>query len=213
MNLKDPTGRLARWTLTLQWYNFNIQYHPRIGHSNAAVLSRHVYTISQQTMSPQTSTEELRKAQGRDDKLQPLIQYLKNGTLPSDAQTAEKLIQQEGQYFLSDDDILCKQSYAEKKTVIQWVVPKTLEMELLHLCQDHFMSSFLDLNKTYECLRSTYFWNNMFADLQRWIKSCVSCAQKKRVIHHSKPPLLPIVVSNCQTSTCCSYSTQLPDQP
>ena len=46
-------------------------------------------------MSPQTSTEELRKAQGRDDKLQPLIQYLKNGTLPSDAQTAEKLMQQE----------------------------------------------------------------------------------------------------------------------
>ena len=35
----------------------------------------------------------------------------------------------------------------------------------------------------------------MFADLQRWIKSCISCAQKKRDAHHSKPPLLPIAVS------------------
>ena len=35
----------------------------------------------------------------------------------------------------------------------------------------------------------------MFADLQRWIKSCVSCALKKRDVHHSKPPFLPIAVS------------------
>ena len=35
----------------------------------------------------------------------------------------------------------------------------------------------------------------MFADLQRWIKFCISCAQKKRDVHHSKPPLLPIAVS------------------
>ena len=146
-------------------------------------------------MCPQTSTEELQEAQCRDDKLQPLIQYLKNGTLHKDAQTAEKFVQQEGQYFLSDNDILYKQSYAGKETVIQLVVPKTLQVELLHWCHDHFMSGHLGLNKTYERLRSTYFWNNMLTDLQRWIKSCVSCAQKKRDVHHSKPPLLLIVVS------------------
>ena len=57
------------------------------------------------------------------------------------------------------------------------------------------MSGHLDLNKTYERLRSTYFWNNMIADLQRCIKSCVSCAQKKRDVYHTKPPLLPIAIS------------------
>ena len=67
--------------------------------------------------------------------------------------------------------------------------------ELLHWCHDHFTSGHLKLNKTYERLRSTYFWNNMFADLQRWIKSCAFCPQKKRDVHHSKPPLLPIAVS------------------
>ena len=35
----------------------------------------------------------------------------------------------------------------------------------------------------------------MFADLQRWIKACVSCAQKKKDVHHSKPPLLPVAIS------------------
>ena len=48
-------------------------------------------------MLPQTSTEVLQKAQNRDDKLQPLVQYLKDETLPKDAQAAEKLMRQEGQ--------------------------------------------------------------------------------------------------------------------
>ena len=99
------------------------------------------------------------------------------------------------QYFLSCNNILYRHSYVGKRTVIQLVVPKTLPTEFLHWCHDHFTSGHLGLNKTYECLRSTYFWNNMFADLQHWIKSCVSCAQKKRDVHHSKSPLLPVAVS------------------
>ena len=51
-------------------------------------------------------TEELRNAQNRDDKLQPLIQYLKDGTLPKEALTAENIMLQEGQYFLSDNEIV-----------------------------------------------------------------------------------------------------------
>ena len=157
MNLRDQTGRLARWALTLQGYDFNIQYRPGKDHGNADALSWCIYTVSQQPKFPQTSTEELREAQGRDDKLQLLIQYLKDGVLPNDAQTPEKLMRQEGQYFLSDDDILYKQSYAGKKTAIQLAVPKTLQMKFLDWCHDHFMSGHLGLYKTYEHLRSTYF--------------------------------------------------------
>ena len=35
----------------------------------------------------------------------------------------------------------------------------------------------------------------MFADLRRWVKSCFSCAQNKRDVHHLKPPLLPMALS------------------
>ena len=165
MSLYDPTGRLARWAMTLQKYDFTIQYRPGKDHSNADALLQRVYTISHQPMLPQTLTEELRNAQIRDDKFQPLIRYLHDWALPKDAPTAEKILGQEGQYFLSDNNILHRQSHTGKRAVIQLVVRKTLQTKRLHWWHDHFTSNHLGLNKTYECLRSTYFWNNMFADL------------------------------------------------
>ena len=98
-------------------------------------------------MLPQTLTEELRNAQIRDDKLQPLIRYLQNSALPKDAPTAEKILRQEGQYFLSDNNILYRQSHTGKRAVIQLVVRKTLQTELLHWCHDHFTSDHLGLKK------------------------------------------------------------------
>ena len=67
-----------------------------------------------QPMLPHTSTEELHNAQTHDDKLQPLISYLRDGTLPKDAPTAEKILRQEGQYFLSDNNILYRQLHTGK---------------------------------------------------------------------------------------------------
>ena len=118
MSLHDATGRLAWWTLTLQGYGFTIQYRPGKDHDNADALSRPVYTISQQSMLPQTSTDELGNAQIRDDKLQPLIWYLQDGTLPKDTLTAEKILCQEGQYFLSDNNILYTNSLRKLNSII-----------------------------------------------------------------------------------------------
>ena len=118
-------------------------------------------------MLPKTSADAVRSAQNLDDKLQPVIQYVKDGTLPNNAAAADKILKQEGQYFLSEDDILYGQSSVSKIAVIQQVVPKALQMELLQWCHDHFASGCLGLPKTYERLRLIYFWNNMFVDLQR----------------------------------------------
>ena len=91
--------------MTLQGYDFTIQYRPGKDHGNPDEPSRRVYTISQQPTLSQTY-EELRNAQNHDAKLQPLIRCLKDGTLHKDAPTTEKIIRQESQHFLSDSDIL-----------------------------------------------------------------------------------------------------------
>ena len=127
MSLRDPTGWLAQWALTLQGYDLTIQYHPGKDHGNADALLRPVYTISLHPTLPQTLTDELHNVQNCDDKLQPLIRYLKDGVLPKDAPTAEKIMRQKGQYFLSDNNILYRQLHAGIRTVIQLVIAKTLQ--------------------------------------------------------------------------------------
>ena len=43
MNVKDATERLAKWSLLLQQYNFEIGHRPGKEHSNADSLSRRPY--------------------------------------------------------------------------------------------------------------------------------------------------------------------------
>ena len=43
MNVKDATGRLARWALLLQQYNFEIIHRPGCQNGNADALSRRPY--------------------------------------------------------------------------------------------------------------------------------------------------------------------------
>ena len=73
----------------------------------------------------------------------------------------ERRISQRG--YLNED-ILFRQLNVGRKIVIQLVVQKTLQMELLQRCYDYFTSGNLAFNKTYKRLRSTYFWSIMFAN-------------------------------------------------
>jgi len=45
MNIKDATGRLARWSLLLQQYDFEIVYRPGKEHGNADSLSRSPHDV------------------------------------------------------------------------------------------------------------------------------------------------------------------------
>ena len=64
MNLKDPNGRLARWAIYLQSYDFEIIHRKGTNHTNVDALSR-----------PVLSLELIH----RDDEDEGLKQYLKYG--------------------------------------------------------------------------------------------------------------------------------------
>jgi len=76
INIKDPTGRLARWAIYLQPYQYEIIYRKGSHHSNADALSRPVLTIT--VVDEEDESELSTKALDvyEDD---GLLYYLKHG--------------------------------------------------------------------------------------------------------------------------------------
>ena len=81
-----------------------------------------------------------------------------------------------------------------KSLVSQVVIPASLRHEILVACHDDPTAAHLGIFKTYEKVRSRYYWNGMYKDIEHWCKSCIDCAMKKIPRGKHKAPLLPIPV-------------------
>jgi hypothetical protein len=74
--IRDPTGKLARWAIYLQSYDYEIKHRKGRVHSHVYTLSRPVLTVS---VAPNTSSQVLEtlNIDPLDD--QALLHYLKYG--------------------------------------------------------------------------------------------------------------------------------------
>ena len=213
MKVRDPTGRLARWALRLQQYDFDIIHRSGTSNGNADALSRRTYASDQNSEVPDSSPlqypvavidhpcpkpETLYKLQREDADLIDLINYLELSQLPHDDRKARSLLLSIDSFYLDENGILCHLCNPGKRRVqslfSQIVIPASLRHEVLVACHDDPTAGHLGITKTYEKIRDRYYWNNMFRDIEHWCKSCVDCAMKKIPRGQRKAPLLPIPV-------------------
>ncbi|GFU28053.1 retrovirus-related Pol polyprotein from transposon 297 [Trichonephila clavipes] len=82
LNLKSPTGRLARWALEIQSFNLKVQYIPGKANVVADMLSRPVTQEEESFCEennitiadmPTRSCKDMREAQLKDDNLKKII--------------------------------------------------------------------------------------------------------------------------------------------
>ncbi|KAK3751268.1 hypothetical protein QZH41_002432 [Actinostola sp. cb2023] len=198
MKIKEPTGRLARWSLLLQQFDFTIEHRAGTSNGNADALSRRPYhNVS--TLSPtELPVERVRLQQRRDPELADLIVYLEDDSLPKSNGLARRILLHNDAFYLSDEGLLFHLSIANprrtKGTHSQLVVPRALHHEVLVQAHDNVLAGHLGVHKTYEKLRDRYYWRGMYKDAEHWCKSCVDCAMRKTPRNHAKAPLLPIPV-------------------
>ena len=67
----------------------------------------------------------------------------------------------------------------DQNGVQQVLVPLCLRGFVLERHHGLPVSGHLCANKTYDAMRSKYFWKGMLRDVVRWIKSCLTCAIRK----------------------------------
>eukprot|EP00698_Gefionella_okellyi_P012882 TRINITY_DN3500_c0_g1_i3.p1 TRINITY_DN3500_c0_g1~~TRINITY_DN3500_c0_g1_i3.p1 ORF type:complete len:624 (+),score=113.96 TRINITY_DN3500_c0_g1_i3:1771-3642(+) len=197
MSAKDLTGRLARWVLKLQEFDFEIVHRAGTANSNADAMSRPpivvastiadatVADVTEATQFDHLSNEHLRTAQRSDADLMMLIRYLELNELPDDEKRSRELKASEPLYFMENGLLYHVSSPIHKKrrredVEVHVVVLLSMRAQVFRAYHDCALAGHLGVGRTYELIRRKFHWRNMFADIQGLVLSCVSCQERKR---------------------------------
>ena len=165
-NVEDATGRrLARWSLLLQRYSFEIVHRPDKEHSNADSLSRRPYETKPDLSSFQKEDPQVvktRELQRRDPELSEIIDFLENDVVPFDDKSARKLFLTSDSFYIGQDGLLYHLDRNKKggneDPLSQLVVPQSLKFEVLSNVLDHVSGAHFGIRKTFQKVRQRYWW-------------------------------------------------------
>ena len=189
-NLKDFDGRLTRWSLFLQQFNFQFQYKCGASHTNADSLSHcppvPVSPISESSLLGDPAT--IRKAQDDDPQLHHVISTLVQGKSPTDCAAGL------GRCFLSDG-VLCRHYTPSASRIphTQIVVPASLRSEVLHHL--HNRAGHLGVKRTTDSVKARFYWPGYDTDISQWVLSCQECQRQNSPVIKPRAPLKTLQAS------------------
>ena len=182
MSVADPTGRLARWSLYLQAYQFDIVHRKGRVHSNVDALSR-----------PVLACELIGKVTGEEEKsskiLDPfedeaLLYYLRHGKNKAGIgkNQARRVLKESERYELVEGRLFFIEN-RDKKTR-KLIVPPPEERTRIAV-NAHLLGHFQE-KSTGERIRERFFWPKMSNEVRRVIANCHECIrhEKSHVIEH-----------------------------
>ncbi|GFY36496.1 hypothetical protein TNCV_27021 [Trichonephila clavipes] len=180
MNLKDPSGRLARWALRLQEHDFDVKYKTGKKHNDADALSRNPVEEETETSDKflaVTTSMNLAMEQKKDQDLAKL-KLLSNSskTKNSDLSTvsfAGRIFDPDGKLWLP-------------------VIPKHLRADILRHFHDAPTAGHLGFAKTYDRIRKRFYWPGMYRNVVRYVMHCRECQRRKSVPQRPPGRLVPI---------------------
>ena len=195
MNIENPTGRLARWSLLIQQFDFEILHRPGKENGNADSLSRRPYKICQLTTSDNETRNEILEFQRRDVDLASIIEYLEDGILPHEETKTRKILLSSDSFLVGEDKLLYhlernrrRKCRAKHELTLQLVIPASMKYEVVANAHDHMVGGHFGVYKTFDKIFQKYWWEGMYKDVEHWCKSCIDCSMRKRA------PLLSIPV-------------------
>lgn len=186
MTQKELTGRLARWSLKVQQFNFEI-YHEKGSRNVVADALSRVFC---------DSIEELHE----DIKIIPKSTIYNHPSFTNDPdyQQLKSMIIEKPEKFPSckiEDDHLFIRIDPKRNIPLtdtpcwkMWI-PKTLTDIILKKEHDEPNSSHSGIIKTLEKIRRMYYWPKMKPEIYKYINACQICKMSKATNKCSVPPL------------------------
>ena len=172
MRIKDPIGRLARWSLELQGYDFEIRYRKGINNQAADALSRmHEIALLEYEV---ITKAELKGAQETDSHLHQLIEHL-SGNVSVDARVGRDAREAR----LSDSGILLKYigSLGGTEVASNWKIwlPEALIGKVLAFYHNSILTGHMSTNKTFQRVQDRFWFQGMRKKVAEHVKNCMTC--------------------------------------
>ena len=207
LGLKMSRGRLARWSLLIQQYDFIVKHRPGRVHSNADVLSRHPkYETLNAITTAQFETQDMRKLQENQRNLKNIILYLEQEILVGSQEEQLKTLAVVDKYLLDAEGVLfyLPSKGKENENLEKLVIPDKLVEKILQATHDNITGGHFSLQKTYQKIKEKCYWQGMYRDCKHWIESCEVCSTHKvnprakkanlQIFPHAKEPFQRIGV-------------------
>lgn len=159
-NLKDPSGRLGRWALRLQPYDFTLVHRPGRLMAVADALSRAVESV-----------EVVSFAQTNDKWYLRLKQHVESDP------------DKHPQYKIEDDLLYKHCSYrplrVDQSNSWRLVVPSDKRKDVLISCHDDPLSAHGGRHKTIDRVCRDFYWPKMYDHITDYVRQCGVCRASK----------------------------------
>ena len=177
MSQKDLSGRLARWSLKLQSFDFEVEYRKGTANIVPDTLSR-IYSDAITTATYQEFIDLQDDEFESDDykKIRSAIVKEKD-SLPDVKVIGPHVFKR---CFINDQD--------PSSTWKLWI-PNNLSEKVIKSCHDITTSAHGGFAKTLEKIRRWYYWPKMSWHVKEYVQKCEACRECKAPNYTLRPPM------------------------
>ncbi|UYV70775.1 K02A2.6-like, partial [Cordylochernes scorpioides] len=167
-NLRDPTGRLARWALKIQEYDFEIIYKSGKKHLDADGLSRGPL--------PEADFDDNYDSLFFNPVIEDSDEYIENiKRCLGDTEGRRSIVEN----FKEENGCLYKRNPRPEGRAWLLVVPRGRRKDILKEYHNHMICGHLGVTRTMHRLKDKYFWPSMLKDVVEYVRTCHLCQSRK----------------------------------
>ena len=203
-----------------QWIQYDLSYDDHLcvqpneeQHIDAVVGE---LNSDESSDTPNISLDHLPEAQLQCPELGPIYKYHKDGILPSSDDITRRLVAEKDNFTILDNRLhhLPRPSKTNPRLHRQVVIPLQYRQTVLEYYHDSVAGgSHQGFDRTYNAIRSSYYWPGMYTDIYDYIKGCPVCQTSKRAYHNLPPPLHPLPIAEVFERWHIDHITNLTKTP